>query len=86
MKLKLLGGRGDMFLGLNPVKEIGNQDPLEFMLKFISERMKEFRCAKTFRVWGQKENGVCFVDVEYIPFEHYLGYTREKYFGKSEEA
>ena len=29
MKLKILGGKGDMFLGLNAVKEIGDQVIME---------------------------------------------------------
>ena len=90
MKLIISGGQGDMFMGLDPIKDIGDKDPLQYMLDFVSNRMRTFRQPITYRVWGRvienyshwpEARKAYVAEVEYVSREGYIGYVREKYFG-----
>jgi hypothetical protein len=97
MKLKISGGFNNdnfisdsRFIGLNDEKEIGDRDPLDYLVRFCNQRMREFRQPVTFRVSGYVtkfwSTGIrqtrYIIEIEYIPMEWYLGYTKETYIGR----
>jgi len=90
MKLKI-GGLDSRFIGAFEEKEIRDQDPLEYLVQFCNERLREFKQPITFRVFNAEKvsfwnGGVLLtfycVEIEYITREWYIGYRRETYIGK----